>query len=235
VEKSEDEKTTATEETPVSKKLLTGKQTFAVLLVILGAIVTGGINVGVREYYQPDVRYEEGTWYYSGDKAVTSLRIRNYGAADAENIKFTAAFDGSIRNASVSDAAIEFSYDNQEDLKATTCRIDRLVPKQTAVVYFEVSLAARSVRLPNTFVRSIVYNGGSGKTGEPFWIGIVLIVISLGVAGVFFAFVLKAMRRYEQLLREDAAQDLHEHFTEALVDKFDELGIEFRSRRGPDN
>ncbi len=165
------EKPTAPGEARNGGKLLSGKQWFATALVILGAVATGVINIGVREYYQPDVRYEEGTWYYAGGSGIMSLRIKNYGAADAENIKFTATFEETIKNASVNDPTIECRFDDRKDEtdpKTITGRIERLVPRQAALVYYDIGpIVAGRVFKEGTFVRSMVYDGGQGKTGEP--------------------------------------------------------------------
>jgi hypothetical protein len=153
-------------------RLLSGNRVFAIILVIVAAVATGVINVGVREYYQPDVRYEEGTWYYAGGSGIVSLWIKNYGAVDAEKIKFTASFDDIVKGSSVNDPLVEYHsavvITDPEGTKTTTGTIERLVPKQTAVVYFEVRRAlVDTVFKEGSFVRSMVYNGGQGKTGEP--------------------------------------------------------------------
>lgn len=197
-------------ETPNTGRLLTGKQVFAITLVIVGAVATGVINVGVREYYQPDVRYEEGTWYYSGSSGMISLRIKNYGAADAERIVFTVSFDEAIRNASVSDPTIDCRFDDPKDPKTTTGRIDRLVPGQTAFVYFDVGRNfVGTVFKEGPFVRSVVYNGGIGRTGQPRLWKLLVGLVGGFVAGMAVSFAvnrlllsgIRGMRREQQELR----------------------------------
>ncbi len=174
-------------ETRSGQKLLTGKQWSAITLAVFTIVLTAIVNIGVREYYQPDVRYEEGTWYYSGGKGIISLRIKNYGAADAEKIAFTVSFDETISNASVNDPTVECRFKDQTDPKTVTGQIERLVPKQTTLVYYDVGpTVVGRVFKEGPFVRSMVYNGGMGRTGEPRLLRLLLtipMIVAIAVLG----------------------------------------------------
>ncbi len=181
-----------------SGKLFSGKQWFAIALVILGAVTTGVINIGVREYYQPDVRYEEGTWYYSGESAIISLRIKNYGAADAEKIVFTAAFDKIINKASINDPTVECRFDERKapiDPKLITGRIERLVPKQAVLLYYDVGpILAGTILKEVPFVTNMVYNGGIGRTGEPRLLQYLLLAFAAILMNLGFFVMLLSIR-----------------------------------------
>ncbi len=187
-------------------KLLSGKQWFALAMVILGAVATGAINIGVREYYQPDVRYEEGTWYYSGGSGIISLRIKNYGATDAEQIVFTATFDEPLNNASVNEPSVDCRFDEQKNPKTITGRIERLVPGQTAIVYFSVGRNVVGTALrEGPFVRSMVYKGGQGKPGDPRRSKELLVVIFSSALGAGLSVLMSSLwwssrRRMQTLL-----------------------------------
>jgi len=206
---------------------------FAIVLVIIGAVATGVINIAVREYYQPDVRYEESTWYYSGATAIVSLRIKNYGAADAENIKFTATFAETVRNASVSDPTIGFHDENPKDPRTITCRIDRLVPKQTAIVYFDISLPVLGRLMKDEpFVKSMIYNGGRAKTGEPLWPRLLAYglsyTITTAVAVCGLLFLLRCQRRS---WIEQFQQSFPDLFAQRFTQELEKRGIEFHRQR----
>jgi hypothetical protein len=54
-----------------------------------------------------------------------------------------------------------------KDPKTYMGRIDRLVPRQTAVVYFSVMLPSPNASMDRGWVKSIVHKGGLGRTGVP--------------------------------------------------------------------
>jgi hypothetical protein len=73
-------------------KLTTGHKV-TILSVFGAAIISVILNIGVREYYSPDIRFEEGSYYISGSTAVASLRVKNYGHSDTEDIALETKFN----------------------------------------------------------------------------------------------------------------------------------------------
>ncbi len=144
-----------------------------------GAVtLTVALNILVRETYQPDVRYEVGSWYRSTDVAVASLRLQNLGRSDAENVTVTASFADPLTDIATGDPAIHFDISaGGIGQKAVTGIIKRLVPNETAYIYFAIKPS-----LPwsehGQFIRGIKFNGGQGKTGKPFLAVFTLIAIS---------------------------------------------------------
>src|SRR5215475_12626904 len=57
----------------------------ACILTLIGHVL-------IREWYSPDVRYEEGAYYRSGQEAIVSLKLHNYGGDGAKDIKISATF-----------------------------------------------------------------------------------------------------------------------------------------------
>ncbi|MDA8136448.1 MAG: hypothetical protein M0T82_17660 [Desulfobacteraceae bacterium] len=76
----------------------------------IGAVLlTAIIHIAIREWYQPDVRYEEGSWYRAEQTAVGSLKLHNFGHSDATSIRISASFEEKIVNISTSDPAVNFN------------------------------------------------------------------------------------------------------------------------------
>ncbi len=143
------------------------------LICAFGAVVLSAIiHIGIREWYQPDVRFEEGGYYISENSAITSLRITNHGHSDAEGIVAVVAFGLPIRNISVGSSAVSFKVNSGKiGDQALAVSVDRLVPKQSASIFFAIdSQGTPRSSLPSNFLVSITYKGGIGKTGEPEWI-----------------------------------------------------------------
>lgn len=67
------------------------------------AVFTIIAHIFIREWYQPDLRYEEGSYYRSGTAAVTSLKLHNYGHDDAAEISLSAHFPDSLTDLSAGD------------------------------------------------------------------------------------------------------------------------------------
>jgi hypothetical protein len=103
--------------------------------VLLSAI----IHIGIREWYQPDLRYETGGYYSFQDSAVTSLRITNFGHSDAEDVIVVVNFDHPIRDVSIDSRAVAFEITSGKiGDSAMTVSINRLVPEQFVSIFFAI-------------------------------------------------------------------------------------------------
>lgn len=136
-------------------------------IAVVSALLTVAGHIGVLEWYKADVRYEEGSWYHSADQSLTSLKLTNFGHADAEQVKVSAFFEDSIREATSSRQGFPFTINaGGKGIKTITGTIERMVPDQTLYIYFatdrqEVTTSSRS------FVESVVFNGGTGRPDTP--------------------------------------------------------------------
>lgn len=109
------------------------------IVPIVAAVITLGGTIFVYTYFKPDVRYEEGAYYRSGDRAITSLKLQNYGHADAEEIRVTVSFPDTILDVSTSDEGIPFSVKSGGNgSKAVSGIVQRLVPDESVYLYFAV-------------------------------------------------------------------------------------------------
>jgi hypothetical protein len=71
------------------------------IVVGFGAVVlTVVLNIGVREWYQPDVRYGTGSTYIHPKLAIAIVGVKNFGRSDAENVTITASFADPFTNVS---------------------------------------------------------------------------------------------------------------------------------------
>jgi hypothetical protein len=150
----------------------------AVGVVFLSTI----IHIGIREWYQPDVRYEEGSYYRTGDMAVTSLKLQNYGHSDAEKIKVSAYFPEPIVEVTTSKPAILFITESDVKGQKEICgSIARLVQGDSVYVYFAIENPGGPIaEASKNFISEITYNGGIGKTGRPItMITLVILVLEI--------------------------------------------------------
>src|SRR5690349_21029195 len=69
---------------------LTKGQYLALFGGIGGAVLTILGNVLVHQYYQPNLRFDVGSYYRTADMAITSVKLTNFGNGDAEDIVLTA-------------------------------------------------------------------------------------------------------------------------------------------------
>ncbi len=64
------------------------------IVVGFGAVVlTVVLNIGVREWDQPEVQYGTGGAYIHPKRGIATVWLKNWGRADAENVTITASFD----------------------------------------------------------------------------------------------------------------------------------------------
>jgi hypothetical protein len=160
------------------------------VVVGFGAVIlTVMLNIGVREWYQSDIRYEVGSWYRTTNLDVAILRLQNVGRSDAENVTVTASFIEPLIDIAVGEPmALHFDISaGGIGQKAVTGSIKRLVPNEKVDIYFATNPAPLGSEL-GQFIRSIKFNGGQGKTGEPFLPIVLIVVISL-VVWIVLAFL----------------------------------------------
>lgn len=142
------------------------------LIGAFGAVILSAIiHVGIREYYQPDIRFEQGSYYVTNNTAITSLKLKNHGHSDAEDISIYSNFNSKIVDISIDNKSISLITSSggigEETVNNT---IKRLVPDQEVFVYFAVeNNTSGKLSLNRNFLKEITFNGGKGKTGLPFW------------------------------------------------------------------
>jgi hypothetical protein len=178
---------------------------------IIGAgILTVLVQFVVREWYSPDVRYATGGAYISSTLAISSLGLRNFGHADAENVIITASFADPITSISTDQTdqlAIPFeSSAGGIGEKVVIGAIKRIRPAETVNVYFLLEPSSRWADYKQ-FIRDIKFNHGHGKTGTPvltIWVPALLVAaLFWGLLWIPLHYFLKRFRRpYENRIRE---------------------------------
>jgi hypothetical protein len=162
---------------------LTRDDWLKVILLVVGALLTAGLNITVREWYQPDVRYVVGGWYRSTDLAVAGARLHNKGHADAENIFVTATFTNPLIDIATNDITIPFTSSmGGIGHKTVTGTITRLVPNEAVEIYFVTKPSSPWVD-QGSFIQGIKFNGGLGKTGTPWLPWLVVNLSGFAVVG----------------------------------------------------
>lgn len=170
----------------------------------LGAVILSAIfHIGIREWYQPDVRYEEGSWYRSSGLAVGSLKLHNIGHSDAEEIQITAVFSEQLTDIATSAPGTSFKViaGGIGDRKVTGI-ISRLVPDEAVYVYFAIKNPP-VLNLPSSFVSSIKFKGGKGKAGQPIFPVVLSLILGslIGIPSALFMEKVLFKTRFESHYR----------------------------------
>jgi hypothetical protein len=140
------------------------------LICAFGPVVLliGVVHIGIREWYQPDVRYTTGSTYLSTKLVVASVTLKNMGHADAETVIVTASFADPLSEISTSQPARPFVSSNGGiGHKHVAGTIARLVPGESVSIYFITEPSSPWSAPQGQFLQSITFNGGLGKTGVP--------------------------------------------------------------------
>lgn len=155
---------------------------FKNIVPIIAAIITVSAMIFVNTYFKPDVWYEEGSYYRSGDRAITSLKVQNCGHEDAGVIHVTVSFPDTILDVTTGDPALPFTViSGGNGTRAVSGTIERLVPEQSVYLYFAVKGPEGPILGGyQTFVapNGIVYKGGIAKEGKPFPWSIVIVLVA---------------------------------------------------------
>jgi hypothetical protein len=136
-------------------------------------ILTVVLNVLVREWYSPDLRYSVGDSYYLNDRVALSCEVRNRGHATAKNIRVYAAFQKPL---------VDYQFTGDVTSKVLTggigetrldLEIDRLVPDSHFTIFYALKVAQTT-----PVVEKIESDEGLANTGEPrLWAFIFMIPI----------------------------------------------------------
>jgi hypothetical protein len=175
------------------------------LIAAFGAVLLSVIlNIGVREWYQPDVRYATGGAYIHPKLAIATVGLKNWGGSDAENVTITASFADPFNDFSTDRIATPFeSSAGGIDKKSVTGTIKRLAPGEIVNIYFITEPSSPWVD-QKPVIRGVKFNGGLGKTGLPVLTWIVVYLVFFGSLGVvagllFFSSQWLQHRHYDQL------------------------------------
>jgi len=168
--------------------------------VTIGAVIlTAVFHICIREWYQPDIRYEEGSWYRSTGYAIGSLKLQNFGHSDAEDVQIIASFSEPITDIATNDPSVTFKVINGGVGKKEVCGlISRIVPDEKIYVYFATENPSL-LNLPSSFISNIKFKGGKGKAGKPLFSAILGGIIGL-VIGMLAAFL--TAKRFEKIAFE---------------------------------
>jgi hypothetical protein len=153
------------------------------IVVGFGAVVLSVmLNIGVREWYQPDVRYGRGGVYIHPQLALAIVWVKNHGGADAENVTITASFADPFTNVSTDQIATPFEpAAGGIDKKSVTGTLKRLAPGELVNIYFTTEPSSPWVD-QRPVIRGIKFNGGLGRTGTPWlpWLLVNFLTVAVG-------------------------------------------------------
>lgn len=145
-------------------------------LSVVGTVITLYFTLF---HFQPDLRYEEQAYYRSGDEAVMSLKLHNYGERDAKDVTITANLPARlVKEPITDDDAYPLSIkDGGKGKDHVAGVIQRIVPGQSVFCYFTMENPRGQVPTDHkSIVKAITLENGAARTGRPwFWKTMMLI------------------------------------------------------------
>ncbi|MCJ8294702.1 MAG: hypothetical protein MJK15_09870 [Colwellia sp.] len=161
------------------------------------------IHLGIRFYFEADLRYEIGSYYKVEDKAVTYVKFHNHGKSDAENVALNVEFPSDI---------VDYSTDNplvvlnkKQGGKGSHYfigQISSIHPGETLTIYFTV-INPPNIVLPYNFLKQSTYKNGITKTGKPFWFSILMTIILYSITLIpFYFYTEKNRNRHYEIIDE---------------------------------
>jgi|GEM_PF-5842642 hypothetical protein len=154
------------------------------------AILSALLFIAIREWYSPDIRFEEGSFYILDKNAITYLKIVNYGHSDAEDVIINVKFINKINNIFINDKSLTINYlSGGVGSKDNIIKVDRIVPGYELFIYFSIDSSAEFNNSSKKYISDIMFKGGRGKTGKPIWIPILFFTIGFIISGTIGIFV----------------------------------------------
>ena len=171
---------------------LTSRDKITIFAIFGAAVLTAILNIGVREWYSPDVRYEEGSYYITGQKAVTSLKLVNYGYSDAEDIIINSKFNKIIYDVTTDEFSPVFNtISGGKGYPTHSGKISRLVPKQKIFIYYAIDLSSLNLSdPPKKIFLQVIFKGGMGRTGTPYELYVQIVTL---ISLLFYAILIIIM------------------------------------------
>lgn len=173
---------------------LNKSQKWTIGVTIGVCLLTVVLNIIVREWYTPDLRYHVGDGYYLDDRVAVSCEIRNRGHQTAKTIRIYSSFDSPILSyqvgGNVSSKVIEGGVGNNR----ITLEIDRLAPRASLTVFYSVKQGQTK-----PFIEKIESDDGLARTGEPKLPYIIGFIFSICIASLttYWYYVREISRREE--------------------------------------
>jgi hypothetical protein len=195
-----------------------------VIFTGFGAVIlTSILSILLILWNKPDLRYEVGSYYQTGDSSIASLRLHNYGNTDAEDVLISISFPKPINDIASSDPAVILTTQSGGiTFQYSVLSIRRVVPGQTIVIYISMErIDAIIGESSPSFISSITYKGGIGKSGLPFYLNPLyaalielILVLSVLVAVVFLYLELSKLKK-ELVLLETATNVIDKEIIKA--------------------
>ncbi len=198
------------------------------------ALAGVGGTILVNEWYTPDIRYEEGAYYRTGEEAITSLKLENFGHRDAESIKITAQFPKPlVKDPITNDDSYRFvKREGGKGEESVAGTVDRMVPGQVLYIYFAIQNPKGLLAAPEKpFVATLTFNGGKGKTGRP---ALMFVSLVSGFSFLYLSTIVIFFTRWVRRGRERVftrAQRLLEHVQSSYAQQVQELQTELADMR----
>jgi hypothetical protein len=127
---------------------ITKAQKLTIAVTVGVCLLAVALNILVREWYSPDLRYHVGDSYYLDDRVVISCEVRNRGHQTAKTIRVYAAFDSPVLAYQVGGDVSSRVVAGHVGDKRIVLGIDRLVPKANFTVFYSIK-----ENQTNTFIR----------------------------------------------------------------------------------
>jgi hypothetical protein len=132
--------------------------------------------LGIKFYFEADLRYEIGSYYKVEDKAVTYVKFHNHGKSDAENVALNVEFPTNIVDYSTDNPLVVLNKKKGGNGSHNFIgNISAIHPGESLTIYFTV-INPPNIVLPYNFLKQSTYKNGITKTGKPFWFSVLVTI-----------------------------------------------------------
>jgi len=131
--------------------------------VTVGVVFLGVIlQILVKIWFSPDIRYECGSYYKLRDQAVVSCKLKNYGHRTANSIRVFAKFQSNILEVQISPFSKFNILNGKIGDRELVIEIERIVPSTQIEIFCSVENIQNE-----PFISKIEYEDSIAKTGKP--------------------------------------------------------------------
>lgn len=168
----------------------TKAQIWTIAVTILVVFIGTGLNLLVKKWYGPDLRYEENPYYILKGQAVTSCLVKNYGRSSVNEVRISVEFLSKILDIQISPEFGGKIVENGVGQQNAVIELERIVPNDEVTIFFALERSQGE-----SIVKHIASKEMLGKTGQSVLSdpSILLNIFNLCWAALLVFFVVKQL------------------------------------------
>ncbi len=174
---------------------LTKAQKITIGVTIGVAFLAVVLQILVKTWFSPDIRYECGSYYKLQNEAIVSCKLKNYGHKTASLIRIFTKFKSNILEIQISPFTKFNILNGKIGDKELVIEIERIVPSTQVEIFYAVETIQNE-----PFIERIEYEDSVARTGRPMlWF---ILSFSLFYALLMFILVLFCDKREKRIIKD---------------------------------